>query len=217
MYSYCDYYPYEDYASMETKSYVRLFHASPDAPPVDIYINNRLTASNLKFKDFTEYLPLESGLYNVKVYPAGKKNNPVLDRDIRIPARGIYTVAAINRLKDLALYPILDEPKPIPSGKVYVRFGHLSPNAPAVDVRLPNGQNIFKDVKYKEVTDYVPVNPGTYTFEVYPTGTNKRVLYVPNITLKGDRFYTIYAVGLVGEEPPLQVVVPLDGNSYIRV
>lgn len=201
----------------QTKSYIRILHASPDAPPVDIYLNDRLLLSNVAYQDFSEYYSLDPGEYNVKLYPVGQTENPVIDEDLRVPPSGIYTIAAINKLKDISLYPILDTPMPIPSGRAYVRFVHLSPDAPNVDVRLPNGVNLFEDVGYKEVSDYLLVNPGTYTLNVFPTGTDDRVLYVPNVTLKPNRFYSVYAVGLVEGEPPLEVLIPLDGNSYIPV
>lgn len=211
-----DYYEFlNDYNIQQTRSYARILHASPNAPGVDIYLNDKLLVSNLTYKDFTEYYPLDPGLYNIKVYPAGQRQNPVINSDVRVPPSGIYTVAAINKLENIALYPILEPQTPIPSGMVYARFAHLSPNAPSVDVKLEDGTTLFKDVPYKGVTEYKLIQPGTYTFNVYPSGSDQRVLYVPNITLKGNRFYSIYAVGLVEGNPPLQVLVPLDGNSYL--
>ena len=49
-------------------SYVRVFHASPNAPAVDIYVNGSLVFENLSYKEFTEYVPLPMGEYNVQVY-----------------------------------------------------------------------------------------------------------------------------------------------------
>lgn len=225
MFRFSNFYPMDFYRNVFYRmppepvdtTYVRIFHASPDAPPVDVYVNNSPVVSNLRYRSFTEYLPLPPGVINVKVYPAGTTTNPVINTNVNIPPNTILTVAAINELKDLSLYAIEDTPMPIPMGKTYVRAGHLSPNAPAVDVRLPNGRNLFEDVEYKEITDYKLVEPGDYTLDLFVTGTDTRVLHVPNIDLKPNRFYTVYAIGLAGERPPLQVVIPLDGNSYINV
>jgi hypothetical protein len=191
-------------------------HASPDAPAVDIYANDKLIAGNLSYKDFTPYVTVTPGNYNIKVYPTGRKDNAVLTTDLNIPPYSIYTVAAVNKLANLNLLPIREPTMPIPAGKVYVRFAHLSPNAPNVDVVLPNGTKLFNNVTYKQITDYIPVNPGTYAIYVRPTGTDQNVLYVPNITLQPNRFYTVYAVGLVDGTPSLQALIPLDGNSYIK-
>jgi len=112
--------------------------------------------------------------------------------------------------------PIEDPILPVMPGSVQIRFAHLSPNAPNVDITLPDGTVLFGNVGYKEVTDYLLVYPGTYILQARPAGTYDVVLYIPNITLLPDRFYTVYAVGLAGEIPPLQVLIPLDGNSYIE-
>ncbi|MGF7059090.1 hypothetical protein HNR33_002770 [Brassicibacter mesophilus] len=208
------YYPYIPDPQQQV-SYVRVFHASPDAPAVDVLVNNRPVATDLKYKEFTNYLPFYPGRYSIKVFPAGNRTNAVIDTEVNVPPGSIYTLAAVGKLNEISLLPILDPRMPIPSGKVYIRFGHLSPNAPKVDVRLSDGTTLFRNVGFKEVTRYIPVDPGTYTLEVFPAGTNRRVLYVPNVTLKGNRFYTVYAVGLAGGRPPLQVLIPLDGNSYL--
>ena len=36
--------------------------------------------------------------------------------------------------------------------------------------------------------------------QIVPTN----ILYIPNIRLRSDRFYTIYAIGLVGDQPTPQ-------------
>ena len=196
-------------------SYLRVFHASPDAPAVDVYANGTKLAANLFYSQFTEYVPVPAGRYHVRVFPAGQTMNPVIDTYVDIFPETIITAAAVGRLAEITLLPILDPVIPIPPGAANLRFSHLSPNAPAVDVVLPDGTQLFSNVGYKQVTNYTAVNPGTYSIFVRPAGTGQNVLYVPNITLTGNRFYTIYAIGLVGDIPPLQVVIPLDGNSYL--
>lgn len=198
-------------------SYIRILHAVPDAPPVDIYANETILARNIPYRRFTEYLQVRPGPYNIKIYPAGKTENIVLDTDLTIPSDSITTVAAIGTLPNIDLFPILDPIQDIEPGKACVRFAHLSPNAPAVDVTLPDGTVIFENVAYEEMTEYTCINPGRYTLQARVAGTNELLLNVPNIRLLPNRFYTVYAVGLVGETPPLQVLIPLDGNSYIKI
>lgn len=205
-----------DFTLSNIESYIRILHASPNAPPVDVYANDVLIASNLKYREFTKYLPISSGAYIIKVYPTGKKDNLVLATNIYIPRNKIYTIAAINKVNNLALLPIEDPQILIAPNKTYVRFVHLAPNAPSVDVKTKEGKALFKDISYKEISNYVPLDPGMYYINVYPVNSNKIVLAVPNIRFRPNKAYTIYAIGLVGEEPGLQVLIPLDGNSYIK-
>lgn len=202
------------YRNQDT-SHVRILHASPKSPAVDIYLNENLIIRNLPYKKFTEYLPVLPGTYNIKIFPTGVTTNPVIDRNINVTPNSIITVAAIGLLPNIKLLPILDPKLPKQPGLVNVRFVHLSPNAPSVDITLPDGKILFEDVEYKEITDYLTVKPGLYTFQVKPTGEETIVLTVPNQRLQPNRFYTIYAIGLVNDEPSLQLLTALDGNSYI--
>ena len=217
MYSYLYSYPNSPYSRQPiTPSYIRLLHASPNAPAVDIYANGSPLARNLSYRGFTEYLPVPGGTYNIAVFRAGQTTNPVLTTNINIPGGSIFTVAAIGLLPNITLLPIEEPRLSIPAGKLMLRFVHLSPNAPNVDLEIQPGGMIFRNVAYKDITQYIPINPATYTFNLKVTGTNQRVLYVPNIRLEAGRFYTIYAIGIVAGNPPLQVLIPLVGNTYIK-
>ena len=139
-------YYYPNYRSRINPSNIRILHASPNAPAVDIYINDNLILQRLSYKNFSDYFQVPSGTYNIKVYPAGTKTNPVIDTNTFIPENSIFTIAAIGLLPNISLMPIEDPKKEKIPHKVFVRFAHLSPDAPAVDVALPNGTKLFENV-----------------------------------------------------------------------
>lgn len=212
------YCPYGAYCARQVmNAFVRLLHASPGSPAVDVYANGKLLARGLTYKAFTPYLQVAAGNYNIKAYPTGNLTRPILNTNLTIEPRTISTLAAINRPGEVGLQQVLEPKTQIPSGRTMIRFIHLSPNAPGVDVTLPDGTKLFSDVTYREVTDYIPVRPGSHTLQLRMTGTDQVVLYVPNIKLKPNRFYSVYAVGLASGTPPLQVLIPLDGNTYLFV
>ncbi len=199
--------------SISSDSYVRILHASPDAPSVDIYANENIIAKNLAYKQLTDYVAVKPGEYTIQVFPAGQKTNPVINTKIEIPPENSITVAAVGMLSDISLLPIFEMYMPmVDKRRSYVRFAHLSPNAPVVDITLPDGTLLFSDVSFKEYTDYFYVAPGNYTLQVKPTGTDNVVLTVPNVKLSPGVIYTIYAVGLVGEDPPLDTIISVDGD-----
>lgn len=194
--------------------YIRVLHASPDASAVDVYANGIPIARNLTYKNFTEYLQLLAGDYNVAVYPAGTTETPLIQTSVEISPQTSYTLAVAGRLIDPGILPVPEPRMTIPPGRVMLRFVHLSPNAPSVDV-TSNDFIIFREVGFKEISEYTLVDPGTYTFQLLLSGTNEVLLTVPNATLSADRFYTTYLVGLGGATPPLELLIPLDGNSYL--
>lgn len=197
------------------KSYLRVLHAVPNAPAVDVYANGMPIARNLNYRGFTEYLNVTAGTYNIEIYPAGRRDVPVLRTTISLPGRTIFTVAAVGELPNVSLLPIAEPKMMMPPGMSMVRFSHLSPTAPDVDITLPDGTVLFSDVRFMETTDYIPVPPSSYRLLARIAGTNQVILNVPNINLMPNKYYTVYAVGLPGGQPPLQVLIPLDGHSYI--
>ncbi|MHB1394446.1 MAG: DUF4397 domain-containing protein [Clostridia bacterium] len=208
--------PYtRQYKRVAKSPFIRLLHASPNTPAVDVYANDNLVARNLSYKEFTEYFPVPASSYHISAFPTGQKTNPVLATNISVPAGSILTIAGVGNAPNLSILPISDRMMPIPPGKTYVKFVHLSPNAQSVDVTLPNGTKLFSDVEFKEVTNYLAVDPGQYTLQARAAGTSQVLFNVPNINIKPGRFYTVYAVGLAGENPTLQMLIALDGNSYI--
>ncbi|MDD3223780.1 MAG: DUF4397 domain-containing protein [Clostridium sp.] len=190
-----------------TSSYIRFFNAVPNSVPLDIYINGTKLIGNLSYKDITKYIPTVPGNYNIKIYPTGETTNPILDTKVYIPENTIFNIAIVGEPNNISLYTI-PEPVEAPTfGRACIRFIHLSKNAPKVDVALQNGNKIFTNVGYQDITDYACIPAGTYSFNVLLSGTNTSVLSVPNLSLSPDTYYTIYAIGNPGQTPPLEAML----------
>ena len=196
--------------------YVRIIHTVPDAPNVDIYANDKLIVTNLSYGKYTDYLPIPEGMYKISLYVAGTKDSPVLSNMLTVNKNSILTVAAVGNLSDIGLLAINDANEVKKTGKAMIRFLHLSPNAPAVDITLPNGTVIFSNISFKHITPYIDVIPMNYTLQVRVAGTANVVLTVPNVNLDADKYYTVYAIGLVGGKPELQALLLLDGENSVK-
>jgi hypothetical protein len=88
----------------------------------------------------------------------------------------------------------LTDPQP---GKAHVRFLHLSPDAPAVDITLTDGTVIFGDVAFGEYDGFLPLDSGTYDLQVRVAGTETVALELPGIVLTNGTIYTVFAKGLL--------------------
>ena len=193
--------------------YIRAFHAVPDAPNVDIYANDQLIAKSLAYGDYTSYSPVPAGDYKVSLYPAGKKEDPIITNMLTVKDNSILTVAAVGTLSDIGFLAVTDANKPMIQNMAMARFLHLSPNAPNVDITLPDGTVIFSNVAYKQITPYIAAPPMNYTLQIRVAGTPNVVMTIPNIGLKANTFYSGYAIGLAGGEPALEAVLLEDGNA----
>jgi hypothetical protein len=50
---------------------LRILHASPDAPNVDIYIDSGLVLANVPYPTASNYLAISAGAHNIKINAAG--------------------------------------------------------------------------------------------------------------------------------------------------
>jgi len=195
----------------EGSSLVRVFHASPQAPEVDVYVDGNLAFSDLEFKEFTKYVYLDEGNHKVEVYLAGTKESPVISQTVDVPDGEMITVAATGNLDDLSLLAIPDYvSKEVSDSYSTFRVIHLSPDAPAVDI-LEGEETLFEDIEFREGTEYVDVKPGKYNVKIALSSDGKVVLPL-EIRLNPNRIYTIYAVGNAAN---LSAIQSVDGNTYI--
>lgn len=197
-------------------SYIRFLNASPNSPAVDVYLNERLLFKNLAYKSFSDYVNIPHGTYNIRVFPTGNAENPIIDRSLFIPAEKIFTIAAVDNYPNINLLPIEDIRRPKIPNRALIRFVNLTSDSSSLDLGLSNGNILFPNVSYKEVTQYIPMTPGVYTMQINISDSHNRVLHVPNVRLAPNRFYSIYSVGKLSGSPEIQALIPLDGNSYLE-
>lgn len=195
--------------ALAAQARVRVVHASPDAPAVDVLVNDGKAFSNAPFKGITDYASLDTGTYNIKVVPAGATEPVVIEADLTLEAKD-YTVVAVGKLENIEPLVLVDNNSAPAAGKAHVRFVHASPDAPAVDIAVKDGPVLFSNIAFKEVGAYLPVDAGAYDLEVRLAGTDTVALDVPGLSLKEGTVYTVFAMGLAGGEPALMAVPSVD-------
>ncbi len=192
------------YRQSQGQSYVRAFHASPNAPAVDIYVNDQKLLENVQYKQTSDYIPVMPGSYRIKITPTGE-NQAVLTQDVDVPADVSITLAAAGNVEDLSLVAYQDDRNPA-QGRAKARFIHLSPDAPAVDIAVKGGDVLFSNVSFKEASEYLTLPPTTVDLEVRPAGSDQVVLSIPGVTLDANQIYNAVAVGYAQGNPQLEAI-----------
>ncbi len=188
---------------------VRVAHLSPDAPAVDVLVNGQAAFTSLPFSEFTDYVNLPAGEYQIEVVAAGTKGPAVIDAVVDLPGSGDFTIAAIDTLSDISAAIYSDDNVRVP-GTSRVRFVHASPGTPAVDIAIADGPVLFGNVEFGASAGYLDVVPGTYDLEARVAGTDTVALSLPGVTFQGGTVVTVWASGLLGGDPPLGVAVSMD-------
>lgn len=194
----------------ENKGLIRYLNVLPSQKSVDIYVNNKLLYSDVKYKSFTQYIYMENRSYKIDIYEAGTKNILIRTTFI-IPDESLFTLAISGNIGQEALI-IVDEDieQKSSNSQAVVRFINLSPDLPIADI-FNNDKPIVDNIDYKDQTIYEYLNPGQYTISV-KGNLNGDDLVTTNIQFKTDRIYSIY---IIGDIPNVELLQSVDGNTYV--
>ncbi len=198
---------------------LRVFHLSPDAPAVDIVVNDGFISpllSNVVFPNFSNFLSVAANDYNVKVVPTGTTTPAVINADLSLEAGNNYSILAVNELASIEPLVIVDQVRPIAT-EAQLRIVHASPSAGLVDLYLvapaadistidPN----FSGVGFKQETGILSVAAGDYDVIVTAQGSKTPAIGPAVITLANGGIYTIIARDNIGGGTPLNVVLADD-------
>jgi hypothetical protein len=208
-------------ASAADTAMVRVLHASPDAPAVDVYLDDTIVdaLTNVPFGTISGYLDIPSGDHNIKVYATGDNTTPVIDADVTVAAGAMYTIAATNAVASIEAQVLQDEPT-ADCDTAQVRVIHFSADAPAVDVATTGAapaDAVVNNLTYPNATGYLDLPAGSYDLEVRLAGTTTVALPLPGVAVEACNSYSVFAVGSAADPAvggnALQVVLAVDATA----
>ena len=173
-----------------------------------------MVAADLRYQHFTEYMKLFPGWYRIAIYRAGTMTNPLTVLRLQVQSGGIYTVAVTGLADAISTLTIEDSHRYLSPNRAYIRFVQLSPTAPAMDVYWDD-RMVLSDLRYEEISRYLTTAPGSHNLKLRETDTGKILVEHPKVNLKGGKAYTVYVVGSRADRAGLQVLIPLEGVTYL--
>ncbi|WP_331346231.1 DUF4397 domain-containing protein [Cellvibrio sp. UBA7661] len=206
------------------KTMVRVFHASPDAPKVNLWVNDAVVASALDYQKSTGYLTLDEGTYKVAVEGIIPGGNAVVIGPVNLSLAGNtdYDVIAVNSVSAIEPLVLSDTGSLSDNTKVRVRVAHLAAAAPAVKVFVTApGADLASSAAlgtfaFKETLGAVEVAAGDYQIRV-TLEDNTVVFDSGTVTLAAGKDLLVGAVPNVGTgSSPIQLAV-LDGDAVAMI
>ena len=130
-------------------AHIRVVHASPDAPNVDIFAAGAgVVVPNLPFKEASDYLPLAAGSYDLEVRAAGSQTAVLSLPGTPLEAGKVYTAFAIGlaagdpalsvKLTTDAVAQQTAGATPTPAASTPAPAAAGAPPAPAAPAQVPN-------------------------------------------------------------------------------
>ncbi|GAA0207548.1 DUF4397 domain-containing protein [Halobaculum roseum] len=217
-----------DGPSTQETSYLRVVHASADAPAVDVALDNETVVSGIELGEASDYLAIAAGDHRLTI-TAAETGDVVYDANVSVEARSVTTIAASGEIGENASQPfaplfIRDDALQPAEGEAAVAVAHLSPDAPAVDITVEGSDTVVADnVSYAGVSDYVSVPAGEYTLEIREATEDNdgEVVTTVDVSLESGSAYTGYAVGYLDaendSEPEFQVSLVDDATKSVTL
>lgn len=119
-------------SSSDDDAYVRVLHASPDAPAVDVLIDGKAVLTNVSYQQGSDYLKVGDGTRTVALRVHGT-DTIALEADFALADDNYYSIIAQNNVASLELEALNDTERRN-NGSNDVTVVHASPAAGDVDI-----------------------------------------------------------------------------------
>jgi hypothetical protein len=182
-------------------AYLRVLHAIPDAPQVDVFVNGQKTVSGAGFKSVSEYMPLPSGSKLFKISASGK-TDALLEGKKTLSKDKYYTaIAAGTAAKPTFILQNESTGKEV-EGKAKVRVFNLSPEAETVNVTTASTRSKAGYAKWANnlafgKSSMKTVTPNTLTLQLRSTD-DKVLQEVSGAKFEADKRYAAFVIGTPG-------------------
>lgn len=200
-------------------AFVRVVHASPDAPNVDVLVDGQTVLTDVQYKQFSGYLSVPKGMHNIKVNVTGG-GATVINADVDLAAGAYYTAIASNVAASITPLVLLDDLSAPVAGNAKVRLVHTAPSAGLVDIYVtaPNADisGLTPDVAnfdFQDETGYLELPAGSYQVRVTLAGTKTVAIDTGTLPLASGFIATAAAVDAPGGGAPFGALLMEDTNN----
>jgi hypothetical protein len=201
---------------------IRVVHASPDAPAVDVYVDGAKAVEALPFAQYTDYINVPLSQIEYSIFVAGTDTkvtggNLFVDSDLTIIASGF----AAGGAPAFGLTVLRDSNRIPAAGSARVRVVHSEPSAPAVDVYFAGpyaglGLPVLTGVPFGAASGYLTVPTGMrekqYQARVTVAGTKTIAINSGRLIVPSESVRTYVAIDPMEEGGAFHIIELLDAN-----
>jgi hypothetical protein len=177
---------------------VRVVHASPDAPAVNILVDGQPLAEGVAFGSASEYAALSPGDHQVQVVPTDG-GAPVIDQTVTFDGWTSNILAVVGQLANIQLQTNTVDITETEAGQARFRIVNAVPDAPSITLGVSGTDDPLVDgVQFPNASDYQNINPGTYDLDVRNADSGETLLAAPGVQVEAGQVYDLFALGQAG-------------------
>lgn len=190
-------------------SILSVYHASPTPEKLDFFVGtNRTHQTDFAFGNRLDYVNVLSGERQLTVRKKGVEANLLTEKLSFEPQTG-YSLFIADKLDVLKFVMIKDDFTKPAAGKARVRFINLSPDAPALNLKIAGKDNdLFTNKLFKEYSTFETIDAADkVTFNANNTTGGALAASVADVKIEAGKIYTIWVKGLVAATDDTKIAV----------
>lgn len=200
------------------QAFLRLIHAVPELPAVDIYVEARAMVFNLTYGLFTQPTGIEAGDYTLRVQPAGTRLHevtPLIEQTITISGNESLTLLLTGSTNTPEILAFLESNAPLNSNESRLNVVHAVPDGPQITLQQ-NGESLTGQLTYGQLSNPVILPSEPVALLIENDGT-----VFENITLNLQPHQDYYLIIIpdteaTGSTSAIQYSKRVPGRSQLR-
>lgn len=176
---------------------LKIVNASSNSGIQDFYLLGDLVKDELNYNQYSDFITVPSGNRLTTSFKDHNSGVEYAGGELWMLNGKHYTVYLIGTGSNARVKQFEDDLSSPASGKAKIKFIHISDGAPS-DLRIKDalGSIIVNDISRNIESAYKSIDPGTFTFSIYNTGTAS---LVGNFQLDAFVSGKIYSIFIDGE------------------
>lgn len=204
----------KDEVPVQEYAFLNITNTSPTLSTFNIYIDQTRinTQGAVDFGGNSGYMPLIPGTHSIK-FTTASSTESLITKSINFEVNSVSSLFLIDRGTNMDFLTIKDELGSLNSTKAFVRFINLSPDAPALNLAVKDGEVIISDKTYKTTSAFIEVEPKSYVLEIKDKATSATKATLESFEFKAGKSYTVIATGLLA---PTQIDRAIGGKIIVN-
>lgn len=175
----------------QAEVYLRSAHAVPNAPKMDIYLDDQAIAQNVDFMTVTPFLKVTSAIHTLRLTPAGQKDQTLLSMDTDLSDDFAYTLEIIAAGKDLDVNLVAYNFTDTEEGKANLSVQDMVPGDEHLDLNW-NAEKRFEAMAFMDTWD-TKLDPGKGKLVFLASATGNTLAETPEVKVESGKFYSLLA------------------------
>jgi hypothetical protein len=193
------------YGSMNLK----VVNAAPNSGPQSFtLVDQVLISGGLDFTDASDYISTNSGTRLVAQFKKDGTNTVYATGELWTANDLSFTVYLAGEGSSARVKMFQDDLSAPPSGKVRIKFIHLSDAAPSlISIKNSAGDNLVTTITRDIASGYSNVDPGTLSIKIYGVVSGDNIGNFDVTNLQAGKIYTLYLTGSTDASLSVQKVL----------